>query len=87
MPKASKRRSRPSRSALIFGTTNYLGLVVSALLIAVGFVAMYLDGQFLGFVSLNVSPILIMAGYAGLIYAILWRPDEEGGTEAPDDSA
>lgn len=85
MPKASKRRSRSSQSALIFGSKNYLGLVVSALLIAVGFVAMYLEGQFLGFVSLNVSPILILAGYAGLVYAILWRPDDE--SEAPADPA
>jgi hypothetical protein len=85
MPKASKRRSKSQQSALIFESTNYLWLAGSALLIAVGFVAMYLEGEFLGVVSLNVSPILILAGYAGLIYGILWRPDdaptaeEEGG--------
>lgn len=75
MPKASKRNSGPSRSALIFESQNYLLLGLSVLLIVVGFVTMYLDGQFLGFVSLTVSPIIIMAGYAGLIVAILWRPD------------
>jgi ABC-type Fe3+ transport system permease subunit len=77
MSKASKRRSSSSPSRLVFDSTNYLGLVVSTLLIAIGFVAMYLDGQFQGFVSLTVSPLLILAGYGGLIYAILWRPDDE----------
>lgn len=76
MPKASKRNSGPGRSALIFESQNYLLLGVSVLLIVVGFVAMYLDGQFLGFVSLTLSPIIILAGYAGLIVAILWRPDD-----------
>jgi hypothetical protein len=41
---------------------------------------MYLEGQFLGVISLNVSPILILAGYAGLIYGIMHRP-----AEAPDE--
>jgi hypothetical protein len=82
MPQSTKRKA--NQSALIFEPTNYGLLGGSVFLIAVGFIAMYLDGQFLGFVSLTVSPILIMAGYAGLIYAILWRPDEtdeaaEGG--------
>lgn len=62
---------------LILESQNYILLAVSALLIVVGFVAMYIDGQFLGFVSLTVSPILIMGGYALLIYAILRRPDGE----------
>jgi len=77
MSKASKRRSQPPSSGLVFESTNYLGLVVSSLLIAIGFVAMYLDGQFQGVVSLTVSPILILVGYVGLIYAILWRPDDD----------
>lgn len=50
-------------------------LAVSVLLIVIGFVAMYLDGQFLGFISLTVSPLIIVGGYGLLVYAILWRPD------------
>lgn len=61
---------------LILERQNYILLAVSVLLIVVGFVAMYLDGQFLGFVSLTVSPILIVSGYALLIYAILRRPSD-----------
>lgn len=76
MPKSSKRKTREDRSSLIFQKQNYGLMAVSMLLIIVGFVAMYLDGQFLGFVSLTVSPIIILAGYALLVYAILRRPDE-----------
>jgi len=82
MPKASKGRSRSSRSTLVFESTNYLWVAASALLIAVGFIAMYLDGQFLGTVALTVSPILIIGGYATLIYGILRRPE---GAPAPDE--
>ncbi len=81
MPKASKGRSRSSRSALIFESTNYLWIAGSALLIAVGFIAMYLDGQFLGAVSLTVAPILIVAGYAALVYGILRRPKDRPGAD------
>lgn len=87
MAKSSKRSSNTSRSTLIFEQQNYLLLVLSVALIVAGFVAMYLDGQFLGFVSLTVSPIVIMSGYALLIYAILRRSDvdaesaEEAGAQ------
>jgi hypothetical protein len=80
MAKSSKKKQP---SPLIFEKQNYLLLLASVLLIVVGFVAMYLDGQFLGFISLNVSPIVIVAGYAGVIYAILWRPDDKQQAEEP----
>jgi len=70
-------KKQANRSALIFSSKNYLLMAASVALIVVGFVAMYLDGQFLGFVSLTVSPNLIVAGYALLIYAILRRSDDE----------
>lgn len=80
MPKSSKRKRS---SPLVFEKRNYLLLLVSVLLIVVGFGAMWMEGEFLGFVSLNVSPVVIVAGYAGVLYAILWRPnDEEAEKEA-----
>ncbi len=77
MPKSSKRDESTSRSVLVFDPTNYLLLFLSVLLIMGGFIAMYLDGQFLGVVALNVSPVVIVAGYGLLIYAILRRPSAE----------
>jgi len=73
----SKSPEQKSPSPLVFEKQNYVILLVSVLLIVVGFGAMWMEGTFLGFISLNVSPIAIVAGYAGVIYAILWRPDDE----------
>lgn len=78
MPKSSKQKSP---SPLVFEKRNYLALLVSVLLIVVGFGAMWMEGKFLGFVSLNVSPVVIMAGYAGVLYAILWQPSDEPEAE------
>jgi hypothetical protein len=74
MAKSSKKKVP---SPLIFEKQNYYMLLASVLLIVLGFVAMYLDGKFFGVISLNVSPVMIVAGYAGVIYAILWRPDDK----------
>lgn len=78
MAKSSRRKGA---TALIFDRWNYLLLIASALLIFVGFLAMHLDGQFLGVISLDVAPVVIMGGYAGIIYAILWRPGEDSDEE------
>jgi hypothetical protein len=81
MAKSSERKRKKAPSPLIFEKQNYLMLLASVLLIVVGFVAMWMEGEFLGFISLNVSPVVIVAGYAGVIYAILWRPDDEKEAE------
>jgi len=70
-------KKKANHSILVFSSQNYLLMAASVALIVIGFVAMYLDGQFLGVISLTVSPILIVAGYALLIYAILRRSDDE----------
>jgi len=80
MPKSSKNRS----SLLVFEARNYFLVLVGFLFIVVGFTAMYLDGQFEGLVSLNVSPILILVGYGTVGYGILWRP-RAPGEESQDD--
>lgn len=73
MPKSSKSRGRPT----IFERRNYMLMLVGVLLIVVGFSAMYIENAFEGFISLYVSPILIVGGYAEIVYALLWWPDEE----------
>jgi len=79
MPKSSKRRDRSG--LLVFEKRNYLLLLVGVALIVVGFTAMYLENQYQGFVSLYVSPILIVGGYAEIIYALLWSPNKEKPAE------
>ena len=45
-------------------------------MVAVGFAIMRLENEFLGTISLYVAPLLILSGYAEVIYAILWRSEE-----------
>ena len=75
MPKSSERRARRS-GRFIFERRNYVLLAVGVLLVAVGFAVMRIDNQFLGTWSLDVAPLIILAGYLEIIYAILWRPSE-----------
>lgn len=79
MPQSSERRGR-SR-ALVFEQRNYLLLLLGVALIVVGFTAMYFENQYQGFISLYVSPVLIIGGYAEIIYALLWSPSDD----SPDD--
>ncbi len=78
------------RAHLVFGRRNYVLLLGSIGLIALGYVLMAADnargvdaqGVHLSLhsaLSLTVAPLLLLAGYLGIVGAILWRPkaDEE----------
>lgn len=60
-----------------FDRLNYLLLAGCVGLIAIGYIIMRMDNQVDGFVSLYVSPIILLAGYLGVIYAIMKRPHRE----------
>lgn len=83
MAKATARRRPAARQArLVFGRQNYLLLLLCVVLVVVGYTAMRIENEVDGFVSLYVAPLLILAGYLGVIYAILHRPKEENGEAA-----
>jgi len=75
MPNSSKRRGQSG--TLVFETRNYVLLLVGVALIVAGFTAMYIENAYQGFISLYVSPVLIIGGYAEIIYALLWSPSED----------
>lgn len=75
MPNSSKRRGRSG--TLVFETQNYVLLLVGVALIVAGFTAMYIENAYQGFISLYVSPVLIIGGYAEIIHALLWSPSED----------
>ena len=79
MPKPSKRRDRSG--TLVFENRNYILLLVGVALIVIGFSAMYIENAYQGFVSLYISPILIVGGYAEIIYALLWSPSDDEPAE------
>lgn len=69
---ASKNRSnKNSAKPMIFSPWNYKVLAVGFLLVIVGFSAMYIENEVDGFISLYISPIVIMAGYITVIVSIL----------------
>lgn len=72
MPRASRRRSAPP----VLRHTNYRLLSIGVVAVAIGFVLMYMESSLNGVLSLYVSPLLIMGGYAEIIYALLWRPSD-----------
>lgn len=59
---------------MIFTRHNYILMLAGVLAVVAGYVMMRLENEVDGFISLYVAPLLILAGYLEIIYAILWRP-------------
>ncbi|MEL0011280.1 MAG: hypothetical protein VW868_06925 [Bacteroidota bacterium] len=62
---------------MFFSAFNYKLLGIAVLLVVGGFTAMYLENEVQGVISLYVSPIIIMAGYALVIFAIMKHDRQE----------
>ncbi|MDX1585682.1 MAG: hypothetical protein R3222_03020 [Balneolaceae bacterium] len=65
---------------MLFNAWNYKVLALGLLMVLSGFVAMYLENEVEGFISLFVSPIVIMAGYITVIFAIMKHDRQTGQT-------
>jgi len=74
-----KRKSVSShvKGPMLFERRNYLLLVVAIALLIVGYTAMAMDNQVRSFISLYLSPIILMAGYLLVIVAIFYRPKDK----------
>ncbi len=59
---------------MVFSRRNYQLLLVGVALVVLGFAIMAIEHELDGFWSRNVAPVLIVAGYLEVIWAILWRP-------------
>ena len=57
----------------VFVRRNYVLLGVGLALIVFGYVLMRAENEVDGVLSLFVAPVLLLAGYLEIIYAILWR--------------
>lgn len=79
MPK-TKQTSSDSKP-MFFSGFNYRLIGIAILLIVGGFTAMLLENEVKGFVSLYVSPIVIMAGYVIVIFAIMKHDRPEDNSE------
>ncbi len=45
-------------------------------MIVVGYIIMRMENDVDGFISLYIAPIILLAGYLEVIYAVMWRPAE-----------
>ena len=89
-----RRRSRiaavRAQAQMVFARKNYVLLGIALALVVAGYALMVLENTISadpvdGFLSLYVAPLLLLGGYLGIVYAILWRPrfpDEEVDADA-----
>ncbi len=71
---SARRRTTTTEGTPVFSRRNYSLLGIALALVVIGYVIMRAENAVDGPISLYVSPILLLAGYLGVIYAILWRP-------------
>ncbi len=57
---------------------NYIFLGIGIGLIIIGYTGMALDNRVDGVISLTISPILLVAAYAWIFFALLYRKRKKG---------
>jgi hypothetical protein len=70
---SAKRRKKKDTKPMLFSALNYKLMGLGVLLVIVGFTIMRLENEVYGFISLYISPVLLLAGYITVIYSILKR--------------
>lgn len=69
-----RRRGRSPQIVMPFERRNYMLLILGLVIVTLGYVIMRVENEVDGFWSLYVSPIVLLAGYLEIVYAIIWRP-------------
>lgn len=78
---AKKKRKTEEHEPMFFSAFNYKLIGLAIALIISGFTAMYLENEVDGFISLFISPIIIMAGYILVIFAIMKHDRDDADSE------
>lgn len=73
MQRKNKNKKIRESKPMLFTGTNYKLMGLGILMVIAGFAAMRFENEVYGFISLYVSPIIIIAGYAVVGYSILKR--------------
>ena len=66
---------------MVFSRRNYVLILVGVAAVVVGYVMMRLENEVDGVISLYIAPLIILAGYLEVIYAILASPSTEAKSE------
>jgi uncharacterized membrane protein HdeD (DUF308 family) len=69
---------------MVLQKRNYQLIALGVAALAIGYGLMAFENDVDGVLSLYVAPLVLMAGYLEIIYALLWRPapDAEEPTSA-----
>ncbi len=70
----TKRAKREALYGMPLQKENYLFIAIGFAVILLGYLLIGIERDVDGFLSLNVSPILIIGGFIWIIYAILYKP-------------
>jgi len=74
--KSAPRASKKSDVAMPLQRENYLFIGIGLIGIVVGYLIMLLDSNVDGFLSLTVSPIILVASYVWIAFALLYKKDK-----------
>lgn len=78
---AKRGRKTSNSQPMFFSAYNYKLIGIAIFLIFAGFTAMYFENEVNGFISLFISPIVIMAGYVLVVFAIM-KHDRDDDNQA-----
>lgn len=84
---SAKKRSTKEEKPMLFTPLNYKLMGLGLLLLIIGFTAMRIENEVHGFISLYISPVVIIAGYAVVVYAILRRDHKVENSSASTHSS
>jgi hypothetical protein len=71
----ASREATKSNNEMIFGPKNYTWLTIGVLCIVFGFTAMRIENEIRGIISLYISPVVIVAGFAIIAWSIVLKQD------------
>lgn len=75
--KRRKKKKNETRKEPLFTVLNYKLMGLGLFLVMFGFSIMYMENEVNGFISLFISPLVILSGYGIVLYAIMKRDTNE----------
>jgi len=77
LPKKTTEKPKGKPSIMPLSAINYIMIACGAGVIAMSYLAMYLERDVDGFFSLCISPLALVAAYAWIVFAVLYRRKKE----------
>jgi len=75
------KSARPVQRKMVLQKRNYQLIALGVAALAIGYGLMAFENDVDGVLSLYVAPVVLIAGYLEIFYALLWRPASDDVTE------